>query len=215
MLKPLGGDRFASGVDQRRSGAASPGTFGLGLTRDRSRGLSTQTVTTAFDLSLVTVAAVGGGVGPAAADEPADGPALSAEEAANQQSAAMFGALMGQVAKKTEAAPLTEEEELWRLVHRSAAGPAAGTAGAATTPAGEEGDGVADLGTATAVELLAALGAISLGKSVAMQKLLAHPPLREALAGVAAGEDGAITSTEWVAFCEALRDLAKWNEFDM
>jgi hypothetical protein len=83
------------------------------------------------------------------------------------------------------------------------------------------------------VELL--LAAAKCSSSHAAQKVAEHAPLVDALRALAASEahddddhsrygslasgggvngaDGDLAEDEWVAFCDAVRDITKWNEF--
>lgn len=50
----------------------------------------------------------------------------------------------------------------------------------------------------------------SISHSPAIKTLRDQPPLQDALVAI---NDGLLSANEWIHFCEAVRDIVKWNDF--
>jgi hypothetical protein len=205
---PFESDGFTSAVNAQRAGAGAPGLCGLGLTRDRSK----------FSNEFSSPLSTHNGTNVALQEE------QEAAKLQHQSSTSslddeeyMKNSMAGMMFKAAGAQILSgavKEEEGWRNIFRSCLpdGSIDPFESESRQSPSISGSILCDKICATGEESDAMNEVVSscVSCSQAMRALRSQPPLQDALVAI---NDGFLTANEWIHFCEALRDIVKWNDF--
>jgi len=202
---PFEGDGFTSAVNAQRAGAGAPGLCGLGLTRDKSKFSTQESNSNSTIPYLSSVKSAGSARMAPSFMETAD-----PESDDKGIAGLMFKAAGVQLLSGT-----MKEEERWRDVYRACLDKEvdpfedAENKSNVSLPGNVLSDRIASFNEdPESNESLA----MNIQKSPALRAIRDHPALQDALSVI---NDGDLAPNEWIHFCDAVRDIVKWNEFTM
>lgn len=203
---PFQSDGFTAAVDAQRAGSGAPGLCGLGLTRDKTK-FSNDTMTSSAQMAphISNIKSVGSTrIGISFAEISPD-----TDEGTKGIAGMMFKVAGVQLLSGT-----MKEEERWRDVYRACLPPD-------SADPYEDGQDIeplpgSDLSDKISLceegEMINESLLNNIENSPTLQAIREQPALQDALAAI---NDGALSPNEWIHFCDAVRDIVKWNEFAM
>lgn len=207
-VRPFQSDGFTSAVNAQRPGSGAPGLCGLGLTRDKTK----------FTYDNLG-APMSSHLSPSSSKtEQSMSSAELAEEQTDDFSKNGIAGMMFKAAGVQLLSGSMKEEEVWRQLFRNCC---SSSLLSVESPDPFEDPQAPPLAGKTLCDKICGCEENNesdkaiwdqIQSSPALRALRDQPALQDALIAI---NEGQLSGQEWVHFCDAVRDIVKWNEFNM